>query len=378
MWEAYHCVSNIGEALALLNEGQGAARVVAGGTDLIIEMERGQHPQLKTLIDITRVPGLDAIELDADRIVLGPLASHNHVVASRLIRERALPLAQASWEVGAPQIRNRATVAGNLITASPANDTITPLIAMDAEVTLASVAGERTIKLADFYSGFRQTVLRSDELLRAIRIPPMAVDQRGIFLKLGLRRAQAISVVDAAVVIRLDESGLVSEARIALGSVAPTIARAPGAEAHLTGKRLTAETIAAAAALASASVKPIDDVRGSAEYRGEMVKALVARALRRLRSGDLDSGIPEAPPMLWGADEGIVKRGLGTGRDQCICPRYTHREPRQRRAMCRIAAGQQKSLLALVARRRLACPAQKKAAPRANAAPAQSSSMTWR
>jgi len=342
MWEAYHCVSNIGEALALLNEGQGAARVVAGGTDLIIEMERGQHPQLKTLIDITRVPGLDAIELDADRIVLGPLVSHNHVVASRLIRERALPLAQASWEVGAPQIRNRATVAGNLITASPANDTITPLIAMDAEVTLASVAGERRLKLADFYSGFRQTVLRSDELLRAIRIPPMAADQRGIFLKLGLRRAQAISVVDAAVVIRLDESGLVSEARIALGSVAATIVRAPAAEAHLTGRRLTAETIAAAAALASASVKPIDDVRGSAEYRGEMVKALVARALRRLRSGDLDSGIPEAPPMLWGADEGIVKRGLSAA--IALAP-DTPIECRVNGADLRVAGGQHKSLL---------------------------------
>ena len=342
MWKAYHNVSTVDEALALLNEHGGAARIVAGGTDLIIEMERGQHPQLKTLIDITRVPHLDQIALKDERIVLGPLVTHNHVVASDLIRQRALPLAQASWEVGAPQIRNRATIAGNLITASPANDTITPLIAMDAEVTLASVAGERTMKLADFYSGFRQTVLRPNELLREIRIPPMGEDQRGIFLKLGLRRAQAISVVDAAVIVRLDGTGRASDARIALGSVAATIVRVPAAESYLTGKRLTAETVAEAGRLAGESVKPIDDVRGSAEYRSEMVKTLVARALRQLASGKPLDHIPAAPPMLWGADEGIVKRGLPASiahsPDQPIKSRVNGVD-------VNIATGQQKSLL---------------------------------
>ena len=342
MWEAYHCVSHIDQALALLDEHKGAARIVAGGTDLIIEMENGQHPQLKTLIDITRAPGLDSIELDNGKVTLGPLVTHNHVVASRLIRERALPLAQASWEVGAPQIRNRATVAGNLITASPANDTITPLIAMDAEVTLVSVAGERRLKLADFYSGFRQTVMRPNELLRAIRIPPMRSDQRGIFLKLGLRRAQAISVVDAAVVISMDKSGRVSEARIALGSVAATIVRAPAAEAYITGQSLSADVIAMTAALASESVRPIDDVRGSAKYRSEMVKILVARALRRLHSNGLDSGIPHHPPMLWGANEGKVKRGLPSA--LALKP-GTPIDCRVNGEEMSIATGQQKSLL---------------------------------
>ncbi|MCY3916065.1 MAG: FAD binding domain-containing protein [Chloroflexi bacterium] len=342
MWKAYHSVSTIDEALALLNDQGGAARIVAGGTDLIIEMERGQHPQLETLIDITRVADLDRIALRDGRIVLGPLVTHNHVVASELIRQRALPLAQASWEVGAPQIRNRATVAGNLITASPANDTITPLIALEAEVTLTSAAGERAMKLADFYRGFRQTVLRPNELLREIRIPPMGDDQRGLFLKLGLRRAQAISVVDAAVIVRLDSQGRVSDARVALGSVAATIVRAPAAEAYLNGKCLTEETVAEAGRLASASVRPIDDVRGSAEYRAEMVKILVARALRQLASGEPIDNIPVAPPMLWGADEGIVKRGLRASiahsTDQPIKSRVNGVD-------VIIATGQQKSLL---------------------------------
>ena len=310
LWREYHSVSSLEEALVLLDRHGGAARIVAGGTDLILEMERGQRPDLQVLIDITRARDLDRITLDDGVIKLGPLVNHNHVVASALIRESALPLAQASWEVGAPQIRNRATVAGNLITASPANDTITPLIALDAQVTLASLHGERAMALADFYTGFRQTALKPNELLREISFPAMTAAQRGIFLKLGLRRAQAISVVDIALVLRLDDAGKVRDARIALGSVAPTIVRVPEAEAVLQGVTLNDAAIAEAAHLAAAAVTPIDDVRGSAEYRDEMVRTLLARALRRLRSDNWNSGLPDDPPMLWGADAAIVKRGL--------------------------------------------------------------------
>ena len=310
MWHSYFCVSYVDEALELLADYGRAARIVAGGTDLIIEQERGQHPQLRVIVDITRVPGLDDISLQDGEITLGPLVTHNHVVGSDIVRQRALPLAQASWEVGAPQIRNRATIAGNLITASPANDTITPLIAMNAEVTLVSMRGERRIKLADFYSGFRQTVRQPDELLRAIHIPALGADERGVFLKLGLRRAQAISVVDAAVVIKRDANGVVSDARIALGSVAPTIIRIPDAEGYLSGKRLDASAISQAAKVAGETPNPIDDVRGSKEYRSEMVKALVARALRRLAADEVETGLPDNPPMLWGADGGKVVDGL--------------------------------------------------------------------
>jgi len=310
MWQAYHSVSRVEEALALLDRHRQEARIVAGGTDLIIEMERGQHPQLGVLIDITRVKGLEDICLRDGMVCMGPLATHNHVLGSALIRERGLPLAQASWEVGAPQIRNRATVAGNLITASPANDTITPLIALGAEVRLSSLDGERSVALEDFYTGFRQTILQPNEMLSAISFPALDDNQRGLFLKLGLRRAQAISVVDAAIVLSLQDDGTVSEARIALGSVAATIIRAPAAEEFLVGRRLTPENIAEAGRLAAETARPIDDVRGSAEYRSEMVKVLVARALRQLTRDSLDTGLPSDPPMLWGKDEAKVKTGL--------------------------------------------------------------------
>ena len=342
MWEAYYSVSSLDEALALLDEYQHRARIVAGGTDLIIEMERGQRPELQILIDITRVKGLDRISLNEGKIILGPLVTHNHVVGSQLIRRRALPLAQASWEVGAPQIRNRATIAGNVITASPANDTITPLLAMGAELRLASVDGERSIALADFYTDFRQTALRPNELLSSISFPALDDRERGVFLKLGLRRAQAISVVDAAVILRMDDSGAVAAARIALGSVAPTIIAAPLAEQALIGKRLTAETIAAAGQLASRTAMPIDDIRGGADYRREMVKVLVVRALRRLAQDEMETGLPDSPPMLWGKDAAVVREGLKAQVKHTADTPIESVINGQRRS---IATGQRKSLL---------------------------------
>ena len=198
-WQQYFSPASIAETLELLDQYQANARIIAGGTDLIIEMDRKQRPNLKTLIDISRISDLDQMHVQDDVIELGPLVTHNQVVNTLDMQRLALPLAQACWEVGAPQIRNRATVAGNLITASPANDTITPLWALGAEVTLASTSGERTLTFDDFYLGVRKTAMRDDEMLTKIRFNALQDNQRGIFLKLGLRRAQAISVVNIAV-----------------------------------------------------------------------------------------------------------------------------------------------------------------------------------
>ena len=309
MWDQYFSVSSLSECLSLLAEYRDRARIIAGGTDLIIEMDRGQRPDVDILIDITRIPGLDHISLHGDEIHIGPLVTHNHIVASELMVERALPLAQACWEVGAPQIRNRATVAGNLITASPANDTITPLMALDAQVILASVRGERTIPLVEFYTGLRRTVMESDEMLTGITFTALSENERGMFIKLGLRAVQAISVVNTAIVIGMD-GDCVSRARITLGSVAPTIIHAPVAEEALIGKPLTPETITEVARLAAATPSPIDDVRGTAEYRRDMVRVLVSRGLRALMTGTEMAKWPQSPAMLWNDHQGRVEHPL--------------------------------------------------------------------
>jgi xanthine dehydrogenase iron-sulfur cluster and FAD-binding subunit A len=296
MWQTYWQPQSLNEALTLLAQHAERARIVAGGTDVMVELSRGVRPTA-TLIDITAIPGLRTIRLDDGVISLGGLTTHNDVIASALCRERARSLAQACWEVGAPQIRTRGTVAGNLVTASPANDTITPLVALGAELVLVSERGERVVPIDAFYLGVRRTALTPDELVREIRFPVMRDDQRGRFVKLGLRRAQAISVIDAAIVLTFD-GDLVTDARIALGSLAPTIVRARAAEACLIGKQLTAEIAAEAATLACGAVSPIDDVRGSASYRMATLRNLLAQTLVDLGEDDQGVGVPDDPVLL--------------------------------------------------------------------------------
>ena len=302
MWTEYITPASLEETLRFLAEKREKARLVAGATDLMLELERGVRKGIQTVIDITRLPDLDHITFDEDETIhLGPLVTHNAAAASKLLRERAFPLVSAAWQVGAPQIRNRATVAGNLVTASPANDTITPLMALGAWVMLASGKGTRRVPLENFYTGVRKTVLQPDEMLVDIAFPALKTGQRGTFLKLGLRRAQAISLVNAAVVLTLDSSR-VKSAVITLGAVAPTIIHAPEAEAYLAGKELTDEVIARAAELAAGASRPIDDIRGSAAYRKAMVRVLVMRGLRTLRDGQEQAQVPEAPVLLQTVD----------------------------------------------------------------------------
>ncbi len=308
----YLSPATLDEALTLKARYGAHARFIAGATDLLLEIERGVRKTPDNgapgVIDLTRIPGLADIEERNGWIHLGPLTTHNQCVASPLVVEKAFPLARACWEVGAPQIRNRATVAGNIITASPANDTIAPLLALDATVTLTSAArGERTLPLRSFLTGFRRVDLADDELLARISIPAPTTQRDGSFIKLGLRKAQAISVVNVAVVVNYaDDAGdaPITHAAIALGCVAPVVVRADAAEDFLVGKRLDAPVVAQAARLAVEAASPIDDVRATGAYRRAMVETLVGRALRQVGEGRSRAGWPARPVLLWGDTQG--------------------------------------------------------------------------
>jgi xanthine dehydrogenase iron-sulfur cluster and FAD-binding subunit A len=311
VWHEYHLVMTLDEALDILARHGKRARILAGGTDLVLEMTRRQRPETDVLVDITRVAGSDAIAVDKDDIVhLGALVTHNQCVASSTVREFGLPLAQAAYQVGSPQIRNRGTIAGNLITGSPANDTIPALMALGAEITLKSKRAERNVPLEKFYTGVRKTIMQPDEMLVDIHFPalkqkkdgirPDAIYQRGVFLKMGLRHAQAISVLSVAILLSQKEK-IIENAQIVLGAVAPTVIHAAAAERALQGARLEQGLIEKTAELAAQAASPIDDIRSSAAYRREVLRVLVRRGLQSLANGgEYSPAIPERPPLLWG------------------------------------------------------------------------------
>lgn len=304
MWQEYIEAVTIEEVLAVLAQHGSKARVVAGATDLLIELETGVRTGIDILVDVTRIPDLDQIFLDDQgNIHLGPMVTHNQCVASDLIVERGLPLAQACWEVGAPQIRNRGTVAGNLITASPANDTISALMALGASVVLRSQDGERTVPLQEFFLGVRKTVLQDNEVMVDIFFPALdPATQRGMFYKLGLRRAQAISVLHMAVVLSFDGE-TIRNASITLGSVATTILHAQAAEDYLKGIKLNEVSITEASRLAVQAANPIDDIRSTREYRLKMVEICTGRVLSALAYERQADSFPTEPVLLWGGDQ---------------------------------------------------------------------------
>jgi carbon-monoxide dehydrogenase medium subunit len=299
MWQQYIRPLTLGEVLETLDRyaaTPGEAAIVAGGTDVVVEYEHGRR-STPVLIDITALDELRFIRANDDSTEIGALTTHNDIISSAVAVERLLPLAQACLEVGAPQLRTRATIAGNLVTASPANDTITPLTALDATLVLTSSTGEREVPIRSFYRGVRRTVLAPNELITAIRIPHLPA-RRGLFLKLGLRRAQAISVIDLAIVFTDRPDGSIDDVRIALGSVAPTIIRAETAEALLNGTVLTPSLCREAGRLAREAINPIGDVRGSAGYRRATIERLVTHALERLASRSEREDWPAKPILL--------------------------------------------------------------------------------
>lgn len=300
MWQEYVNAISVNDVIKILSKYGQKARVVAGATDLMLELERGVRKDIHTLVDITRIPGLNQLFQDKDGVIhMGPMVTHNLCAASKLLQDYAFPLSKASFEVGSPQIRNRGTIAGNLLTASPANDTITPLMALGAKIVFQSTRGERSVDLKDLYIGVRKTIQEPDEMLVDIQFPAMKSTQRGVFIKHALRQAQAISLVNMAIV--LDFNGeIIQNAAITLGAVAPTIIHANEAERFLTGKKLNPETIKKASELAMEAAKPISDVRSSAAYRKTIVRVITKRGLQMINDQSEKYGFPDDPVLLGG------------------------------------------------------------------------------
>ncbi len=279
----YSSPSTLDEALNLLAKYRKRARIIAGGTDLVPKLKKRAIPIPERVIDIKNILGLDYINYEkGDGLKIGALATISDVEKSPVIREKYNILFQSAQSMASPQVRHRGTIAGNICNAVPSADSAPVLMVLDAKVTLSSKKGERIIKIADFFTGPNETVVKPDEILTEIQIPDVAPGTIGKYLKLSPRRAMDLAVVGVAVLI-VPDCGKCGDIIIALGAVSPTPVRAIAAEEMLRGQPFEAKLIEQAAAAASVDCCPISDHRASAEYRTEMVGVLIKRAINELR-----------------------------------------------------------------------------------------------
>jgi CO/xanthine dehydrogenase FAD-binding subunit len=270
------------DAIDLLRRHGGRAELLAGGTDLVVQTRQGARTMPEVLVHLGRVQGLETLDVDADGALrLGSRVSHAQVVESAVVGERWTALSDASALVGSPATRHIGTVGGNLCNGSPAMEIGGPLLAFEARVELAGPDGRREMPLHDFLLGPRRTARSLEEVLVSILVPPLRAGSGSAYLRLEFRQAMEIAIVGATACLSLDEQGIVSDCRIALTAVAPTVIRAREAEGVLLGGVPDEEAIARAAEEAARGSAPISDVRSPAGYRREMVRVMTARALRR-------------------------------------------------------------------------------------------------
>ena len=275
----YFAPGTLREALKLLGQHGARIRVLAGGTDLVRDM----NLELKLPDNILWIGklGLEYVRLEKGLIRIGAATRMQTAGDSRLLQTKASALAQAAGKLAAPPVRSLATLGGNICNASPAADTVCAMLALGAELVLSSQAGKRIVPLEKFFTGPGKTVLKAGEMLTEIRLRPTGNKEGSAYAKVGRRQALTLAVLNAAARVRLDGKGNCAEVNIAIGAAAPKPLRAHKAEAALRGKPVTPETIAAAAEVAASEIKPIDDVHGTAWYRRQLTRVLVARVLAR-------------------------------------------------------------------------------------------------
>ena len=274
-----HVPKDLDAVLAVLaeNNGQGAIMPLAGGTNMIVDL-RARSVAPAALVSIAHLSGIRGIAIVADRVRMGGRTTVSDMLRHAELGAIAPSLVESARVFAGQMVRNTATVAGNICSGSPAADLVPPLLALDADVTLTSRSGSRSVALADFFHGYKEMERRPDELLTEISWPAPAANAIDLFYKLARRKGDAITVVGVAVAMRV-EGGKCHAVRIALGSVAPVVKRAIAAEKVLEGEAPTPERIEAASRAAVEEISPIDDVRASAGYRSHCVHVLTRRLL---------------------------------------------------------------------------------------------------
>ncbi len=275
----YINAKSIQEAAEILSVLKNEARILAGGTDLLIELRRPNAKTPQTVVDITSVKELKGISESNGSIILKPLATHTEIHKSDLVKKFAGFLGEAASVIGAPQIRNRGTVGGNVMNAATCADTVPALIALGAEVTLHSVSATRTMPIVDFFIKPYKTKANADDILTEIKIPKLPVGAKSAFIKLGRRNALSISRLSVAAVLVQDQSGVITEARIVPGAALPTWMRVTEAEQMLIGEKPSEKLFEAAGKKVSEVMISFTGRRWSTEYKEPVIAVLVTRAL---------------------------------------------------------------------------------------------------
>lgn len=279
LYHKYEVANTLSEAVSLLNSHKDeSARLIAGGTDLILQLHE-RIISAEVLIDISRVPEMRGIHIENGHVVIGAATTYSEIIRSSIIYQHAFLLVEASKKIGAAQIQNMATIGGNIGNASPAADAIPCLYALNAELVVYGVSSERRVPIDKFHQGYRKIDLQRGELIANIQFPIPPVGSGSAFYKYALRKSQAISVVDAAALIQMQEGKIIRSA-VALGAVAPTIIRSPRAEATLLGQPPSDDLFTRVGKAARVDARPIDDIRGSASFRRYLVAVCVSHAVR--------------------------------------------------------------------------------------------------
>jgi carbon-monoxide dehydrogenase medium subunit len=280
------------EASRIRSEKGEGAYLLAGGTDLLVRMKRGEV-RPSTLINLKRIRGLNGIDRNVENALsIGALTSISALAQSSLIQSESPVLAQAAGLLGSPSIRNLATLGGNIGRASPASDMAPPLLVLTARVWVEGPGGKRELPLEAMIAGPGKTTLMPGEVITSFWIPKVPLCSGATYLKLGRREGMDLALVGVAVFLKLDEKGEATEARIALASVAPIPIRARNAEEELLSGPLTKERIGKAALAAVSDSSPLSDVRASAAYRKEMIRVLTCRAVEEARNRAEGGSVP--------------------------------------------------------------------------------------